>query len=96
MSLGRAGLQCSGVFMVVSTVDPGLQELQRYGRLWRDCPNKKKRHPCRTMHKGTGQESVENQSKYIKKMCLQMVKSGCTLHSGITCHNAHLCLPFLG
>uniref|UniRef100_A0A2H1W3S0 SFRICE_021100 n=1 Tax=Spodoptera frugiperda TaxID=7108 RepID=A0A2H1W3S0_SPOFR len=29
MSLGRAGLQCSGVFMVVSTVDPGLQELQR-------------------------------------------------------------------
>ncbi|KAF9800835.1 hypothetical protein SFRURICE_009309 [Spodoptera frugiperda] len=30
MSLGRAGLQCSGVFMFVSTVDPGLQELQRY------------------------------------------------------------------
>ncbi|KAF9807633.1 hypothetical protein SFRURICE_008846 [Spodoptera frugiperda] len=29
ISLGRAGLQCSGVFMVVSTVDPGLQELQR-------------------------------------------------------------------
>ncbi|KAF9800894.1 hypothetical protein SFRURICE_010483 [Spodoptera frugiperda] len=29
MSLGRAGLQCSGVFMVVSTVDPGAQELQR-------------------------------------------------------------------
>uniref|UniRef100_A0A2H1W7J6 SFRICE_009556 n=1 Tax=Spodoptera frugiperda TaxID=7108 RepID=A0A2H1W7J6_SPOFR len=29
MSLGRAGLQCFGVFMVVSTVDPGLQELQR-------------------------------------------------------------------
>ncbi|KAF9821064.1 hypothetical protein SFRURICE_000999 [Spodoptera frugiperda] len=29
MSLGRAGLQCSGVFMVVSTVDPGLQELQQ-------------------------------------------------------------------
>uniref|UniRef100_A0A2H1WVT8 SFRICE_027592 n=1 Tax=Spodoptera frugiperda TaxID=7108 RepID=A0A2H1WVT8_SPOFR len=28
--------------MVVSTVDPGLQELQRYGRLWRACPNKKK------------------------------------------------------
>ncbi|KAF9794505.1 hypothetical protein SFRURICE_008778, partial [Spodoptera frugiperda] len=26
--LGRVGLQCSGVFMVVSTVDPGLQELQ--------------------------------------------------------------------
>uniref|UniRef100_A0A2H1VV95 SFRICE_030006 n=1 Tax=Spodoptera frugiperda TaxID=7108 RepID=A0A2H1VV95_SPOFR len=29
MSLGRAGLQCSGVFMVVSTVYPGLQKLQR-------------------------------------------------------------------
>ncbi|KAF9824527.1 hypothetical protein SFRURICE_001175, partial [Spodoptera frugiperda] len=29
------GLQCSDVFMVVSTVDPGVQELQRYGRLWR-------------------------------------------------------------
>ncbi|KAF9793636.1 hypothetical protein SFRURICE_001995, partial [Spodoptera frugiperda] len=41
MSLGRAGLQCSGVFMVVSTVDPGLQELQRCGRLWRACPLKK-------------------------------------------------------
>ncbi|KAF9822884.1 hypothetical protein SFRURICE_010413 [Spodoptera frugiperda] len=34
MSLGRAGLQCS---------DPGLQELQRYGRLWRACPIKKKK-----------------------------------------------------
>uniref|UniRef100_A0A2H1WVZ7 SFRICE_027593 n=1 Tax=Spodoptera frugiperda TaxID=7108 RepID=A0A2H1WVZ7_SPOFR len=33
LSLGRAGFQCSGVFMVVSTVDSGLQELQRYGRL---------------------------------------------------------------
>uniref|UniRef100_A0A2H1VJ34 SFRICE_031263 n=1 Tax=Spodoptera frugiperda TaxID=7108 RepID=A0A2H1VJ34_SPOFR len=41
MSLGRAGLQCSGVFMFVSTVDPSLQELQRYGRLWRVCPKKK-------------------------------------------------------
>ncbi|KAF9800614.1 hypothetical protein SFRURICE_006518 [Spodoptera frugiperda] len=41
MSLTRVGLQCSGVFMVVSTVDPGLQELQRYGRLWRACPIKK-------------------------------------------------------
>ncbi|KAF9801091.1 hypothetical protein SFRURICE_019253 [Spodoptera frugiperda] len=30
MSLGRPGLQCSGVFMVVSTLDPGLQELQRF------------------------------------------------------------------
>ncbi|KAF9796977.1 hypothetical protein SFRURICE_019331 [Spodoptera frugiperda] len=29
VSLRRVGLQCSGVFMVVSTVDPGLQELQR-------------------------------------------------------------------
>ncbi|KAF9787556.1 hypothetical protein SFRURICE_001608 [Spodoptera frugiperda] len=43
ISLGRAGLQCSGVFMFVSTVDPGLQELQRYGRLWRACPIKKKK-----------------------------------------------------
>uniref|UniRef100_A0A2H1W1B5 SFRICE_033900 n=1 Tax=Spodoptera frugiperda TaxID=7108 RepID=A0A2H1W1B5_SPOFR len=40
ISLGRAGLQYSGVFMVVSTVDPGLQELQRYGSLWRACPKK--------------------------------------------------------
>uniref|UniRef100_A0A2H1VYW9 SFRICE_016170 n=1 Tax=Spodoptera frugiperda TaxID=7108 RepID=A0A2H1VYW9_SPOFR len=30
MSLGCAGLQCSGVFMVVSSVDPGLQKLQRF------------------------------------------------------------------
>uniref|UniRef100_A0A2H1WH42 SFRICE_029663 n=1 Tax=Spodoptera frugiperda TaxID=7108 RepID=A0A2H1WH42_SPOFR len=28
-------LQCSGVFMFVSTVDPGLQELQRYKKLGR-------------------------------------------------------------
>uniref|UniRef100_A0A2H1W4X2 SFRICE_038680 n=1 Tax=Spodoptera frugiperda TaxID=7108 RepID=A0A2H1W4X2_SPOFR len=35
MSLGRAGLLCCGVFMVVSTVNPGAQELQRYRRLWR-------------------------------------------------------------
>ncbi|KAF9796639.1 hypothetical protein SFRURICE_012732 [Spodoptera frugiperda] len=37
MSLGLAGLQCSGVFKVVSTLDPGLKELQRYGRKWRTC-----------------------------------------------------------
>ncbi|KAF9793664.1 hypothetical protein SFRURICE_002323, partial [Spodoptera frugiperda] len=30
MSLEREGLQCSGVFIVVSTVDPGLQELQQF------------------------------------------------------------------
>ncbi|KAF9812503.1 hypothetical protein SFRURICE_018991 [Spodoptera frugiperda] len=41
MSLGRAGLQCSGVYMIVSTVDPGAQELQRNGKLWRACPIKK-------------------------------------------------------
>uniref|UniRef100_A0A2H1VUU2 SFRICE_025837 n=1 Tax=Spodoptera frugiperda TaxID=7108 RepID=A0A2H1VUU2_SPOFR len=35
MSLGCAGLQYSGVFMVSSAVDPGLQELQRCGRVWR-------------------------------------------------------------
>ncbi|CAH1642172.1 unnamed protein product [Spodoptera littoralis] len=40
MSLGRAGSQCSGVFMVVSTVDPGLQR-QRIWELWRTCPIKK-------------------------------------------------------
>uniref|UniRef100_A0A2H1VMU9 SFRICE_009435 n=1 Tax=Spodoptera frugiperda TaxID=7108 RepID=A0A2H1VMU9_SPOFR len=34
-------LQCSGVFMFVSTVDPGLQELQRYERLWRAYPIRK-------------------------------------------------------
>lgn len=27
MSLGHDGLHCSSVFMVVSTIDPGLQEL---------------------------------------------------------------------
>ncbi|KAF9823434.1 hypothetical protein SFRURICE_006647 [Spodoptera frugiperda] len=41
MSLGCARLQRSSVFMVVSTLDPGLQELQRYGKLWQACPNKK-------------------------------------------------------
>ncbi|KAF9819608.1 hypothetical protein SFRURICE_005561 [Spodoptera frugiperda] len=30
MSLRRGGLQCSGVFMVIPTVDPGLQDLQRF------------------------------------------------------------------
>ncbi|KAF9795192.1 hypothetical protein SFRURICE_004564 [Spodoptera frugiperda] len=38
MCLGRAGLQCFGVLMVVSTVDTGLQELQRYDRRTRHCP----------------------------------------------------------
>lgn len=33
LRLGRAGLQCSDVFLIVSIVDPGLQDLQRYGRL---------------------------------------------------------------
>ncbi|KAF9791429.1 hypothetical protein SFRURICE_012960 [Spodoptera frugiperda] len=36
MSLGRAGLQCSRIFMVVSTVDPGAQDIFReafYARL---------------------------------------------------------------
>ncbi|KAF9790232.1 hypothetical protein SFRURICE_010892 [Spodoptera frugiperda] len=39
----NAGLQCSGVFMVVSTVDPNYLELQRYGRIWRACHTKKPR-----------------------------------------------------
>ncbi|KAF9794267.1 hypothetical protein SFRURICE_009644 [Spodoptera frugiperda] len=42
MLLGRAGLQCSNVFMVVSTVDPGSQELQQCRRLRRACLIKKK------------------------------------------------------
>ncbi|KAF9821135.1 hypothetical protein SFRURICE_001070 [Spodoptera frugiperda] len=33
MSLGRAGLHCSGLLMVVSTADSGLQELHR---IWED------------------------------------------------------------
>ncbi|KAF9812332.1 hypothetical protein SFRURICE_005443 [Spodoptera frugiperda] len=32
MFLGCDRLQCSGVFMVESIVDPGLQKLQQYGR----------------------------------------------------------------
>uniref|UniRef100_A0A2H1WLE6 SFRICE_019290 n=1 Tax=Spodoptera frugiperda TaxID=7108 RepID=A0A2H1WLE6_SPOFR len=40
MSLRLARLQCSDVFMFVSTVHPGLQELPRFGRLWRACPKK--------------------------------------------------------
>ncbi|KAF9801452.1 hypothetical protein SFRURICE_013232, partial [Spodoptera frugiperda] len=41
MSLGLVRLQCSGFFMIVSTVDSGLQELQRFKRLRRACPIKK-------------------------------------------------------
>ncbi|KAF9824461.1 hypothetical protein SFRURICE_002522 [Spodoptera frugiperda] len=37
MSLGRVRFQCTDVFIVVSTVDPGLQELQRA------CPIKKRK-----------------------------------------------------
>ncbi|KAF9802626.1 hypothetical protein SFRURICE_005531 [Spodoptera frugiperda] len=39
---GCTGLLYSGVFMVVSTVDPSLQELQRYGRCGGLVPLKKK------------------------------------------------------
>ncbi|KAF9806489.1 hypothetical protein SFRURICE_001284, partial [Spodoptera frugiperda] len=41
MSLGCYGLQCSGIFMVVATVDPDLQILQQFGKIWRTCPIKK-------------------------------------------------------
>ncbi|KAF9803866.1 hypothetical protein SFRURICE_013143 [Spodoptera frugiperda] len=33
---------------------------------------------------------------YYMGLIIQMVKSGCTLYSGITCRNEHLCLPFRG
>uniref|UniRef100_A0A2H1VUD1 SFRICE_027929 n=1 Tax=Spodoptera frugiperda TaxID=7108 RepID=A0A2H1VUD1_SPOFR len=33
---------------------------------------------------------------YYMGLITQMVKSGYTLYSGITCRNVHLCLPLLG
>uniref|UniRef100_A0A2H1VP92 SFRICE_017892 n=1 Tax=Spodoptera frugiperda TaxID=7108 RepID=A0A2H1VP92_SPOFR len=33
---------------------------------------------------------------YYMGLVTQMVKSGCTLYSGITCRNEHLCLPLRG
>ncbi|KAF9804727.1 hypothetical protein SFRURICE_007630 [Spodoptera frugiperda] len=33
---------------------------------------------------------------YYMGLLKQMVKNGCTLYSGITCRNEHLCLPRLG
>uniref|UniRef100_A0A2H1VFA4 SFRICE_014762 n=1 Tax=Spodoptera frugiperda TaxID=7108 RepID=A0A2H1VFA4_SPOFR len=71
ISLGLAGLQCSGVFMVVSTVDPGLQELQRYGRLWRACPIKKNTLGCEVSSDVTLLDYLRNylQLRGTKYMC---------------------------
>ncbi|KAF9796059.1 hypothetical protein SFRURICE_006838 [Spodoptera frugiperda] len=33
---------------------------------------------------------------YYMGLITQIVKSGCTLYSSITCHNVHLCLPLRG
>uniref|UniRef100_A0A2H1V8U3 SFRICE_020932 n=1 Tax=Spodoptera frugiperda TaxID=7108 RepID=A0A2H1V8U3_SPOFR len=33
---------------------------------------------------------------YYMGLITKMVKSGCTLYSGITCRNVHLCLPLRG
>ncbi|KAF9822468.1 hypothetical protein SFRURICE_006551, partial [Spodoptera frugiperda] len=33
---------------------------------------------------------------YYIGLITQIVKSGCTLYSGITCRNVHLCLPLWG
>ncbi|KAF9800267.1 hypothetical protein SFRURICE_010287 [Spodoptera frugiperda] len=33
---------------------------------------------------------------YYMGLTIYIVKSGCTLYSSITCHNAHLCLPLRG
>ncbi|KAF9791799.1 hypothetical protein SFRURICE_020198 [Spodoptera frugiperda] len=33
---------------------------------------------------------------YYMGLITEMVKSGCTLYSGITCRNVHLCLPLRG
>ncbi|KAF9793661.1 hypothetical protein SFRURICE_002320 [Spodoptera frugiperda] len=35
-------------------------------------------------------------TSYYIGLITQMLKSGCTLYSGITCHNVHLCLPLRG
>uniref|UniRef100_A0A2H1VHG1 SFRICE_012280 n=1 Tax=Spodoptera frugiperda TaxID=7108 RepID=A0A2H1VHG1_SPOFR len=112
MSLGRAGLQCSRIFMVVSTVDPGAQELPRWSR-GRKCG-------CRTRGLGfdfrVGQSitglfenfsvvarSLEvcpvygnRLSPYYMGLITQMMKSVCILYSSIACPNVHLCLPLRG
>uniref|UniRef100_A0A2H1UZR0 SFRICE_001018 n=1 Tax=Spodoptera frugiperda TaxID=7108 RepID=A0A2H1UZR0_SPOFR len=65
-------LQCLGVFMVVSTVDPGLQEYQRYGRLWRACPNKK--NILITRRNGTMTINKKVQKGYNKKGWLAPIR----------------------
>ncbi|KAF9823978.1 hypothetical protein SFRURICE_013515 [Spodoptera frugiperda] len=63
-------VQCSGVFMVVSTVDPGLQELQQCGRKWRACPIKKK-----GLYRYASKISYEDASASSQRSCARKMRS---------------------